>query len=163
MFVLNIEELSTNWVHLKHINMVRMMLTRFIYELECRGIDHDSSKLEKPEVSVFTEYVPKLEGCTYGSKEYEGFLDDMRSTLDHHYANNSHHPEFFENGVNGMTLVDLIEMFCDWMAAIKRHRDGDIIRSIEINSGRFAIDFQLKEILLNTVKKHFNEKGDGSG
>ncbi len=163
MFVLNIEELSTNWDNLKHINTVRVLLNRFICELECRGIDHDGSKLEKLEVGVFAEYVPKLMNCTYGSEEYNQFLGEMRPALDHHYANNRHHPEFWENGVNDMTLEDLVEMFCDWMAATKRHKDGNIIRSIEINSGRFAIDSQLKGIFLNTIKRFFGEEGGRSG
>lgn len=161
--MLNTEELSTNWMHLKHINMVRKFLRRFLCELECCGIDHDGSKLEKIEAEVFAEYVPKLRECTYGSEEYNRFLGEMRPVLDHHYANNRHHPEFFENGINGMTLVDLIEMFCDWLAATKRHRDGNIVRSIEINSGRFAIDSQLKEIFLNTVKRYFSKENDRSG
>ena len=160
--MLNTEELSANWDNLKHINTVRRLLRSFLCELECRGIDHDDSKLEKPEVSVFAEYIPKLKGCTYGSAEYNRFLGEMRPALDHHYANNKHHPEFWENGINDMTLVDLVEMLCDWMAATKRHRDGNIVRSIEINSKRFAIDDQLKEIFLNTVKRCFDEKSDRS-
>jgi hypothetical protein len=35
----------------------------------------------------------------------------MGDGLKHHYAHNRHHPEFFgEDGVDGMSLVDVIEM-----------------------------------------------------
>ncbi len=50
-----------------------------------------------------------------------------------------------------MTLMDLVEMFCDWWAATKRHDDGCIRRSIQINRKRFNIDEQLVKIFENTV------------
>jgi hypothetical protein len=54
--------------------------------------------------------------------------------LKHHYAYNRHHQEFFgEDGVDGMTLVDLIEMLPDWKAATERHDDGDLAKSLEIH------------------------------
>ena len=72
--------------------------------------------------------------------------------LDHHYKHNPHHPEHHEAGVNGMTLIDLVEMFCDWLAAVERHADGDIFKSIEINTKRFNLSQQLVDILINTAK-----------
>lgn len=107
--MLSTEKLSTNWDNLKHINVVRVLLRHFVCELECRGIDHDSTKLEKPEVGIFAKCVPKLKGCTYRSKEHNQFLVEMRPALDYHYANNKHYPEFWENGVNDMALMDLVE------------------------------------------------------
>ena len=53
-------------------------------------------------------------------------------------------------GINGMSLLDLLEMFCDWKAATERHADGDIKRSIEINRDRFNMSPQLAQILDNT-------------
>jgi hypothetical protein len=58
----------------------------------------------------------------------------MGDGLKHHYSHNRHHPEFFgEDGVDGMTLVDLIEMLADWKAATERHDDGDLAKSLEIH------------------------------
>jgi hypothetical protein len=54
-------------------------------------------------------------------------------------------------GINGMTLLDLIEMICDWKAATLRHGDGDIYKSLEINAERFKYSGQLKQILKNTI------------
>jgi len=51
-----------------------------------------------------------------------------------------------------MTLIDVIEMFCDWKCASERHADGDILKSIEINCKRFNIDQQLRQIILNTAE-----------
>jgi len=55
-------------------------------------------------------------------------------------------------GIDRMTLIDIIEMLCDWKAATLRHDNGDIIKSIEINRKRFKISDQLANILINTVK-----------
>jgi rubrerythrin len=57
--------------------------------------------------------------------------------------------------LKGMTLVDLVEMICDWKAASMRHENGDIIKSIELNRERFGYSDEMKEILLNTVKEYF--------
>jgi len=77
----------------------------------------------------------------------------MQVALDHHYANNRHHPEYFDNGVNGMTLVDLIEMLADWKAAGERHADGSLDRSLIIQKERFDISDQLNDILTNTARE----------
>lgn len=56
-------------------------------------------------------------------------------------------------GINGMCLIDLIEMLCDWKAATMRHKDGDLSRSIEINQKRFGYTDELKTILHNTAQR----------
>lgn len=136
-----------------HINQVREFMMSAASEILRRAVVHDKSKLESPELEVFTEYTPKLKSSTYGSDEYKTFLKEMGVALKHHYANNSHHPEHYENGINGMDLFDLIEMICDWKAAVMRHDDGDIYKSLEINKERFKIGDQLYSILKNTVDR----------
>ncbi len=144
-------ERATNRETTKHIEQVRALLQRIIDDLQTRAIRHDQSKLERPEVAIFTEYTPKLAGSTYGSDEYKQFLAEMKPALDHHYAHNSHHPEHYSNGVDGMSLLDVVEMLCDWKAATMRHKDGDIQQSLEINTKRFNMSPQLVSILRNTL------------
>ena len=91
----------------------------------------------------------------YGSDEYKEFLAGMKPALDHHYAENRHHPEHFENGIDGMDLFDLVEMLFDWKEATERHNNGDILKSLDINEKRFNISPQLKQILANTVTNFF--------
>lgn len=166
----------------KHIDRVQSLIFEFVKMLKFRAWDHDNSKLKSPEKEIFDEYTPKLKGSTYGSDEYKEFLKGMGAALEHHYKKNRHHPEHFKyiecNGCftrydkdyNGfckicgygqftdrfdiaeMTLLDLIEMLCDWKAATERHADGDINKSLEINQKRFGIDNQLQHILENTAK-----------
>lgn len=120
-------------------------------ELLNRAAIHDNSKLQSPEKELFDIYTPKLKDSTYGSDEYKAFLSELKVGLDHHYAKNSHHPEHYEKGINGMNLFDLIEMFFDWKAAGERHADGNIYKSIDINQDRFKLSQQVKDILTNTA------------
>jgi hypothetical protein len=136
----------------KHIEAVRKYIRFMIDKIDMRGVKHDASKLESPEVEVFAEYTPKLNNTTFGSEEYYQNLDHMKSALDHHYASNRHHPEHFVNGINDMTLIDILEMFCDWKASTLRHNDGNLLKSIETNAERFHMDGQLKQILINTAR-----------
>jgi hypothetical protein len=140
---------------LKHIKRVGILLNKMIVNLLSRIDNHDSSKLRSPEKETFDEMTPKLKDSTYGSEEYKDFLKEMKKALDNHYANNSHHPEHYTNGVDDMDLVDLLEMFCDWKAASERNTNGDIYESIEINKKRFNISDQLTQILINTAKRYF--------
>ena len=134
-----------------HINHVRRYLYLMAKELLERAENHDASKLAEPERATFLEFTPKLKETTYGSDEYKKYLKQMQVALDHHYAKNSHHPEHFENGIDGMTLIDLFELLADWKSATKRHDDGDIMKSIEQNTERFNLSPQLVSILKNTV------------
>lgn len=136
----------------KHIENVRKYIRFIIDKIDLRGVNHDASKLESPEIELFTEYTPQLSALSYGSEEYKASLEALKPALDHHYASNRHHPEHFTNGVNDMTLIDIIEMFCDWKASTLRHNDGNLLKSIELNAERFNIDGQLKQILLNTAR-----------
>lgn len=139
---------------LLHIKRVSQLLTEAASELIRRANVHDNSKLESPEKELFDEFTPKLKGTTYGSEEYKEYLKELRVALDHHYKNNTHHPEHYENGVNGFDLFDLIEMFFDWKAATERHADGDIMKSIDINQERFNISPQISQIFRNTVERY---------
>ena len=136
----------------KHIESVRKYIRFMIDKLDNRGVKHDASKLESPEVELFAEVTPKLAETTYGSDEYNGFLEKLKPALDHHYASNRHHPEHFVNGINDMTLIDILEMFCDWKASTLRQNDGNLLKSIESNAERFHMDGQLKQILINTAR-----------
>jgi len=135
----------------EHIQKVRDLLYQVMFALTGRAKFHDESKFKDPEKKIFDEFTPKLKKSTYGSGEYKQFLNDMGKALKHHYANNAHHPEHFSNGIDGMSLIDLIEMLADWKAATLRHENGDIKKSLLINKDRFGISDQLFNILENTI------------
>lgn len=149
---LTIEEQATNFQTMKHIRLVGRLLHQCVNDLLDRADAHDQSKLEHPEVELFTKYTDKLAAVTYGSPEYEELRKAMGPALAHHYANNQHHPEYHKNGIDDMTLLDVLEMFCDWKASSLRHYDGNIRKSIEKNGNRFGMSPQLVRILENTAK-----------
>lgn len=142
----------------KHIEKVRKYIRFLTDKLTTRGVNHDASKLQSPEIELFTEFTPKLAELEYNSEEYKECLRQLKPALEHHYATYRHHPEHFENGINDMNLIDLCEMIADWKAASERHNTGNLIKSIEINAKRFNIDAQLKQVLLNTAKLYDEEE-----
>jgi hypothetical protein len=143
---------SSTFKTIRHIEAVRNFLNTVVKELLHRGEQHDQSKLQSPEVELFDKYSKKLRGLTYGSPEYKASLAKLKPAIDHHNANNRHHPEHYANGIKDMTLIDLLEMLCDWKASSMRQNDGNILKSIEMNQERFKYSDELKEILENTAK-----------
>lgn len=150
--MLTLEQKATNYDTMRHIERVRNLLNLMAVALLKRGELHDQSKLVPPEVEAFTEHTHTLATTTYGSVEYDAAKKAMAPALEHHYANNRHHPEHFKDGVEEMNLIDLVEMFVDWKAASERHNDGNIRKSIEKNASRFHMSAQLVRIFENTVE-----------
>ena len=136
---------------LKHVRGVGFLILEAVSKLNHRAMCHDDSKFSEEEFPIFVEQTSKLKGMTYASPEYDKSKMAMKPALDHHYANNQHHPEFWENDVNDMTLIDLIEMLADWKAATERHHDGNLMVSIEKNADRFNYDNTLKNLLIRTA------------
>ncbi len=136
---------------MRHIEAVRNYLNLVICEILKRQETHDQSKLQSPEMELFDEVTPRLRGITYGSPEYKQCMVELKVAIEHHNAHNRHHPEHFKEGIKDMTLVDLIEMVCDWKSSSMRHNDGNILKSIDINQTRFGYSDELKQIFKNTA------------
>lgn len=111
---------------------------------------------------------PLLQKLEYGTPEYKQSLEDLGPALEHHYANNRHHPEYWPNGVADMSLLDITEMLCDWKAASERMRkptpaapgraeapayDENFERSILLNKERWGFSDELCGILINTARE----------
>lgn len=118
-----------------------------------RAVHHDMSKLVEPEKSGFDVLTAQLAELVYGSPEYRAALEAGKSTIEHHYAHNTHHPERYPDGIAGMSLLDVVEMLCDWKAASERTKQGSIAASLVHNKERFGISDQLAAILENTVRE----------
>ena len=135
---------------LEHIALVADLIWKITDELLDRADAHDETKLESPEKEMFEIWRPQLNEMDVNSPEYEDALKQMGPALRHHYAKNSHHPEHNSNGIAGMTLVDVCEMVCDWIAAARR--SGKSV-SPEWARDRFGIEPQLLSIIENTLKE----------
>lgn len=141
----------------KHVRAVGKNINIFIQDLIHRAEHHDDSKFEEPELSGFAAAQENLGKCEYGSVEYKENLTLLKPILEHHYSKNRHHTEHWPNGINDMTLMDLVEMLSDWKAATSRNANGNIRKSIELNAEKYGMSPQLKRIFENTVKEYFRE------
>lgn len=139
------------WGTITHKFWVAYYIFEIIIELLKRAFLHDLSKFSPNERTAFFQVIHKLKKLTYGSPEYQECLENIKPALDHHYKTNPHHPEHHVDGIEGFSLIDLIEMYCDWRAAVRRHDNGDIYRSIKVNKDRFKMSDQICSVLRNTL------------
>lgn len=136
----------------KHIARVHALLSMAAVELLTRGSLHDRSKFSEEEIgplSDMQEVIDRDGQAPYGSTEYRRRTAMLGPMLKHHYANNSHHPEYYHDGVDGMDLFDVVEMFFDWKAASERGEEP----AMNINAAceRHRVSPQLKRIFENTA------------
>lgn len=146
---------------LEHRSKVKSFMGKFCMNLLNRADVHDESKLHEPEKSQFdrvSEAHP-LAKSEYGSSEYNAGKAMLGLALEHHYQVNDHHPQHFPDGVAGMNLYQLVEMYVDWRAASCRNANGSIVSSVQHNIGEFNLDPQLASILMNTAQ--LDEFGEG--
>lgn len=141
---------------LRHTDMVKRIFNFIILpELEKRKENHDLSKLRSPEKEVYDEYIPKLKETPFGSKEYVKVRNEIQENgLKHHFEENRHHPEHFKNGINDMTIIDLVEMFVDWEASAY-YSDTSFKDGLKFNKKKFNMSEQLYQIFANTHKEYF--------
>lgn len=135
-----------------HVGEVKENLEIICSELRQRGDAHDRTKFEAFEFDAFVSTRPKFKEANYGSPEYQECVDAIKPAIDHHYANNRHHTAFHKDGINGMSLIDVIEMVCDWKAAARRSPNQTFEQSLSIAFKKYKIEPQLQKILENTFK-----------
>jgi hypothetical protein len=135
----------------EHRRAVAGYTFRLGHQISLRGISHDDSKITDPvEKEMFDRCIPALRDNEFGTEAYQNTLADMGEGLQLHYANNRHHPEHFKDGVDGMNLVDVVEMLCDWVASAER-RGAEV--DFDYVANRFNLSPQLVSILKNTVRE----------
>lgn len=138
----------------KHMQRVSALMGEAACVLIQRAAMHDLTKLAAVELEPLQRMqdVIDAEGqAPYGSDEYKRRTGLLGPMLAHHYANNSHHPEHYPNGVDGMDLFDIVEMFFDWKAASERGEESSM--NIGMACKRFGISPQIESILRNTADR----------
>ncbi len=127
----------------QHRDDVIKLGSEFIEILIKRLHEHDRSKYESPEIEALT----LIREMKYGTPEYLAVCQS--DGIKHHYKANSHHPEHFDNGIDGMNIFDLIEYLIDCTAAARR-RSG-VNPDFRKMQERHKISEQLVSILNNSV------------
>ena len=139
----------------EHIYNVRKLLNKFADVLKQKGETHDQSKLEEPEVDGWAamDLEPRYE---YGSYEYYDKLRRFSEVFNHHYKVNSHHPEHFVNPEHEMTLIDMVEMLCDWFAYKQDIPIREGVELIRDQCDRFGFSDTIMSLLTNTYREYMN-------
>jgi hypothetical protein len=132
-------------------------------ELFRRAATHDNSKFSPEEFEAYDQAFPQFKKYAFGSLEMNAVYESIKPALQHHFQENDHHPEYYEfeadgiHGIDGMNLISLIEMVCDWLAASHRSQTG-IKQGLEISKKKYHIDDQLFGIIKNTVDALLTEE-----
>lgn len=136
----------------RHIARVRELLGSFAIEMIKRGDRHDTSKFTPEELEPLQrlqDLIDREGQAQFGTDEYKRRTDMLGDMITHHRANNSHHPEHYPDGIAGMDLFDLVEMFFDWKAASER-ADSSVMH-LDAACDKYQIDPMLRAILHNTA------------
>lgn len=152
------EQIETEEYIKGHISRVRRHINTFIQLLIRRAENHDKSKLEEPELSWWKE-MDKEPRYPYGSKEYEQKLKRYNKVFKHHYQYNRHHPEHYEYGVSEMTLIDIVEMMCDWLGYKDTTTVTEALKVCDEQMARYDISEELRQIIFNTLLRYYSLMG----
>lgn len=138
-----------------HKFVVLQFLNAMIQDLIKRGETHDNTKFTEDEFSDVVAAIDELKQFPYGSPEYDEVRKKWWHGFEKHYKKNRHHPEHFADGIEEMTLTDLMEMLCDWKAATLRStHPTNIGNAIRIGTEKYNIPPVLVKILENTAKEY---------
>ena len=145
---------------LNHKKKVKERMLFLAKEIIKRAESHDDSKLKEPEINWLIE-MDKEPRVEYGSPEYFEKMKRWDKFFKHHYKNNSHHPAYYnEQGVYGMTIVDLVEMMCDVISYVSELHVYQAAKIIKEQKERFDIDEGITQILINTLNYYYAWVGD---
>ena len=139
----------------KHRHLVATLMAKAATILLKAGTAHDASKLTEEEQPYYEKPVWALNHShiEYGSPEYKEITATMGPGWEHHKRVNPHHPEFFgeePEAVSMMNMFELIEMLCDWIAASKR-KGNDPAMAMKFLKEKYPVSEELEQILLNTL------------
>lgn len=147
-----LKKLRTEILFRKHKERVSFYLLEFAKELMNRSVNHDNSKFGDDELDEYSKVIDVFDKCRFGTSEYSKSRDKISSVVKLHQSRNRHHPEHFPNGIDGMDLVDLLEMISDWKSATRNHDVGSTMKSsVEFCIKRYNISPQLAQIIVNTI------------
>lgn len=137
---------------IQHKNKVSFLLKRIAKELEERADTHDDSKFALGEFEGFSQ-LDNARKYEYGSPEYEAIIHNNKAAQIH-VSRNSHHPEFWPNGIEDMNLIDIIEMLCDWeIARQTRDTEEDIDKTWRSRQKRFGLSEKQLDFLRTIWEK----------
>lgn len=151
---MNPQEQKTREVINAHRLRVFQLMSKISQEVMLRGNRHDETKLDPEELPHYVATIDEFDKHPFGSEGYAKAKESLGPAVVHHYKHNRHHPEHFEGGIEGMNLIDLLEMLADWKSATQNHPEnpGNMARSLTLGIEKYKISPQLAIILYNTAR-----------
>lgn len=132
------EEAQFLRVYIGHTRLVVLILEKLAHKLIERGASHDLSKLFPDEFDEFVTVNRVAREFKYGSEEYRQTIEETPA-IHLHFSRNPHHPEHHADGIDGMSLLDIVEMVADWKAAAMMYGHTPLRESVEIAKERFGM------------------------
>lgn len=131
------EETKTLITILRHQGFVRKYLRKLASALENRATIHDLSKFSQDEFGGFVDIQRIARTTKYNSEQYRESIDTDPVKL--HFSRNPHHPEHYSNGIDDMSLLDIIEMVIDWQSAAETYGQSSFEESLPEQVKRFKL------------------------
>lgn len=131
-----------------HIRGVQSWMRHVVTLWADRMVTHDQSKYSSPELPLIQQKA-RLDSIPLNTPEYHEALGQIKGAVQAHYECNTHHPEHYPGGVLDMSLLDLLEMICDWRVAAEMN-GTDLTESFDKCVERFKIPDDLRRVLFNS-------------
>ena len=144
---------------IKHKKSVKRRLLYIADKIRERAEAHDNSKLNYPELGWLVA-MDKEGRAPYGSEEYFEKQKRWECFFKHHYSENTHHPDHYDEGTKGMSVVDIVEMMCDVISYLDEIPQEKVFEVISEQAERFGFSSELKAILTNTLLLYFAKIAD---
>lgn len=107
----------------RHKSRIRYWMLNFSNYLIERAVNHDASKLQEPELSMWREMdkEPRHPYSDDPNSPYQQKLKKYFPVFEEHWKNNRHHIEYYKYNPNdfGIDLIDLVELICDQLLGYK--------------------------------------------
>jgi hypothetical protein len=147
----------------KHIELVKTIMLRIGHSLNFdekslleRAKVHDLTKFSNDEILGYMLLGDEKEHARILTIEEKAIVN---KAIEHHYRNNSHHPQYYDD-CNKMTDLDLLEMVSDWLAcAIEKGRSPVITNSYNFNEANYQKILQYAKIGIDSFNLIDNSNG----
>lgn len=137
------------YVNCLHHFFIFVYIFEFCFKLIWRAIKHDYSRYNWVELKYNIDNLDKIRYSKYSSYEWKKLTNKNLPHAINHFKKNRHHPEHFENGVEDMQLIDVVEMVCDWKAAARRRYKKLNKKLYNKTAINYKIDGKLYKIISN--------------
>ena len=130
--------------------LVQDKLSTVARELISRGRTHDNSALGSPEIEVYHRFFLEYQKYKIGDPRKDEVFTQMAEAIGHHFQYNDHHPEHFENGINDMDLIRLMQFTADIMSWSEQEQI-DIFEILPMIRDKCGMTDQVYNLICNTI------------